>query len=127
VESERGRPPVERRGAPVVSDLLRQPGGFEGRGLGAEQPIAHELAALNRGHLPVTDLYLDAAAPAAPKAVGQEDNLVALGDALVDLGVEVREAAPEAREVPLQTGDSFIGRLPFPCGPRSVRLCRSAR
>src|SRR5512132_705527 len=88
--------------------LLPQPGGFEGLCLGAEQPIAHELAASNRGHLPVTHLYLGAAVPAAPIEVGQESDLGAPSDALVDLGVEVREAVPEAREVFLQSGDSFI-------------------
>jgi hypothetical protein len=58
--------------------------------------------------MPVVHLHGNAAGLPAPIVVGQEGDLRAPSDALFDLGVEVREAAPEAREVLLQSADSFV-------------------
>jgi hypothetical protein len=89
--------------------LLRQPGGFEGFSLGGEHPIGDDPSVAHAAHLPVPHLHLNAAALSSASQVRFEDDAVANGDVLRDVGVGLLEKPPEVLEEHSSLSGPLIG------------------
>ena len=74
-----------------MSVLLRQADGFEGLGPRSNQSPVHGLSVEERPYMPCRPIDLNAAALPAPVEAHSHNNMIAFGEALLDLRAGVLE------------------------------------